>query len=635
MAENDVLSLNLFYDEWCKNRLRDGKAPRDIQPFEYFIGEQFLKRHSLNDDELLSGLVGTHDDGGIDAFYFFINKVVADDTTVVDRRSVNDIDVILMQIRESSGFSPTSLEKMDRFTDDLLDLSRESKNYRYNYHSRLQGLMSVFKSKMSAMSQRSMRIEHYFVTRCDEAPNDNCERAAKTIRDTVLRHFPEAEVPPFNFAGPQRIYDETAIRKPTKKIITLPHSIQTPEGWVGIVPLRNYYEFLTDEKSPDSLNETIFDDNVRGYYQNTPVNRAITTTLENPENQPEFWLLNNGITVLTPKIGLKSGSLELQDPQIVNGLQTSRRIFEYFKNGNHVPNDQRRIVIRIIENDNEEVRDQVIRATNNQNKMAAEALISTSRLHKQLDQYFADNHLFYDRRKGHYKDQGEDASKIISIITLIQAVVTIILKKPHDARGRPRDYVTDDAKRSQVFGPDDYDKSAKGLFRKKPLDLQVYLRCVQILRRVDAFIANLKLEAIEQRNVRFYLIRYAACSLTGNAYSPPGFMKDKYVDDLSDEELSKGLDIVRTVYMRHGGDDDAAKGKLMNADFDRVLITKFSPPHKQEGRRMSVTSQEYERFEASMKQVLSVSKAEILRRESEYQKQAAVNPNKRGPKRKN
>jgi len=38
------------------------------------------------------------------------------------------------------------------------------------------------------------------------------------------------------------------------------------------------------------------------------------------------------------------------------------------------------------------------------------------------------------------------------------------------------------------------------------------------------------------------------------------------------------------------------------------------------------------RFRQAMKHILSVPREEILRRESEYQKQAAQNPRKRGPK---
>lgn len=38
------------------------------------------------------------------------------------------------------------------------------------------------------------------------------------------------------------------------------------------------------------------------------------------------------------------------------------------------------------------------------------------------------------------------------------------------------------------------------------------------------------------------------------------------------------------------------------------------------------------RFDATMRALLSVPKVELLKREAEYKKRAALNPNKRGPK---
>jgi hypothetical protein len=45
-------------------------------------------------------------------------------------------------------------------------------------------------------------------------------------------------------------------------------------------------------------------------------------------------------------------------------------------------------------------------------------------------------------------------------------------------------------------------------------------------------------------------------------------------------------------------------------------------------------SQEYTTFTKAVEHILSVPKAEILRREAEHKKQADANPRKRGPKRK-
>jgi hypothetical protein len=45
-------------------------------------------------------------------------------------------------------------------------------------------------------------------------------------------------------------------------------------------------------------------------------------------------------------------------------------------------------------------------------------------------------------------------------------------------------------------------------------------------------------------------------------------------------------------------------------------------------------SAEYNTFTSAIERIMAVPKAEILRREAEYKKQADLNPRKRGPKRK-
>jgi hypothetical protein len=41
---------------------------------------------------------------------------------------------------------------------------------------------------------------------------------------------------------------------------------------------------------------------------------------------------------------------------------------------------------------------------------------------------------------------------------------------------------------------------------------------------------------------------------------------------------------------------------------------------------------QFKRFDAAMKKILAVPHAEIIRREEEYKRRSAMNPNRRGPK---
>jgi hypothetical protein len=43
---------------------------------------------------------------------------------------------------------------------------------------------------------------------------------------------------------------------------------------------------------------------------------------------------------------------------------------------------------------------------------------------------------------------------------------------------------------------------------------------------------------------------------------------------------------------------------------------------------------QFERFDATMRKILAVPHSEIVRREAEYKRHSAENPNRRGPKRK-
>jgi hypothetical protein len=152
----------------------------------------------------------------------------------------------------------------------------------------------------------------------------------------------------------------------------------------------------------------------------------------------------------------------------------------------------------------------VIRATNSQNKMPAEALRATDRIHGQIETLFRQYDLYYDRRKGQYKDEGKPIAKIVAVIELLQAMLAIKLMRPDDARARPRDYIKEDDKYAGIFGEDKF-------------DLTIYLKCVLLYRRVESFLISdaLGLDIGHQRNLKFYLAMYVAAAQMKHAYIPP------------------------------------------------------------------------------------------------------------------
>lgn len=505
MSQNDVIALEANLRNWVNSR---GQGLSNVDQFVYYCLEQLLKPFHLNDEEILYGITDAPNDGGVDAIYFLVNRrELVREETALDDTAVSKAHLIIAQVKTSGGFQMTEIEKLVFFTDDLLDLSRQVESVTTRYHPRLIQIMRSFKEKylQLAGSFPEVSVDYYYVTKGDElSPDTKAADSADKVKQKVLEHLNKAQCS-FNFVNLQRLLECVRQRPPRERILVWSESpMQTVNGYVGLAKLADFFDFIRDEHG--DLAEHIFESNVRGFQQNTLVNVQIRQSLRTGK-KADFWLLNNGVTVIatnTQTAGHKR--LALEDPQIVNGLQTAREIFNYFRE-EQPQNEQRQILVKVIQTGDEMVRDAVIKATNSQNAMPAASLRATDPIHHQIEDLFKQYGWFYDRRKGFYKDNGKPIRKIVSVTELVQAVISVLLQRPDDARARPSDYIKDDARYEAVFGKD-------------KIPLGAYLACVLLLRRVEDFLDSLDLEAGAKRNVKFYITAYLACVLT-KALSPP------------------------------------------------------------------------------------------------------------------
>jgi len=436
--------------------------------------------------------------------------------------------------------------------------------------------MRLFKDKYGVIVGEgpSLSVMYYYITKLDVSPNADCEKSIESVKAKVLEHFKDA-TPEFSFINAVCLLQQVRSRplkdKPLKWVS---QPMPTNEGEVGLVKLTDFYTFLQDENG--DLSERIFDSNVRGYWKNTPVNRKIGETLRSP-GAADFWMLNNGITMLAANIH-NDGYLQekVVDPQIVNGLQTSRQVFQYYKAGKDLPQkDERRVLVRIIKTGDKKIRDAVIRATNSQNQMPHEVLRATDDIHWLIETLFEKYGLVYDRRKGHARDEGQPIAKIVSIIDVLQAVLCVILQRPDDARARPRDYFKKDDDYNRVFGEGTY-------------DLNLYYKCTQLMRLADEYLDTLPLELIHRRNLLPYVCMHAACVTIKNGYATPKGVLNLDVQTYS-KTLPESLIKVRKVYERLAekyavdGEpeyDNIAKGPRLLKTLLTDLRRRFNPKKK-------------------------------------------------------
>lgn len=104
--------------------------------------------------------------------------------------------------------------------------------------------------------------------------------------------------------------------------------------------------------------------------------------------------------------------LVIEKPEIVNGLQTSTEIYNYFRrHPDMLETEVRNVLVRVIVPNDDASRDRIILATNNQTNIPKSSLRATDPIHWKIEMYFKGRGLYYDRRKNYYKNLGKKVRK--------------------------------------------------------------------------------------------------------------------------------------------------------------------------------------------------------------------------------
>lgn len=544
MASNDVIIL----DKTIEQRHAD-IAPELDNPtfFELFVAEQILKDYDLSYDELKAGRVGGSGDGGIDALYLFVNgELVQEDTDLSILKKQVAIDLKIIQSKGQAGFTEAALDKLFFVTNDLLNLGANYDQLAKVYNSDLLSAIKSFKETYEALAARfpKLTVSYVYATKGDE-PHPNVARKVDRLRALVLQQFSAAEFG-FEFLGAKHLL-ELARRAPrnshTLKLSENPISSTGAVGFVCLVRLKDFFDFIIDDSK--KLLRGIFESNVRDYQGINEVNEGIQGSLRE-SGKEEFWWLNNGVTVLASKATLSGKSLTIEDPQIVNGLQTSTELYNYFK-GSNTDKDERSLLVRVIVPLAPESRDRIIKATNSQTPMPVASLRATEKIHRDIEEYLRPFGLFYDRRKNYYKNDGKPIEKIISISQMAQSIMALVLQRPDSARARPSSLLKRDEEYTTIFNP------------RYPINL--YLLCPQVMRIVDEVLRSVsELDQKDRNNIRFHVGMMAVALVLGNAILTADSIAALQIGSFTGAIMSEALRMVSRRYNELGKSDQVAKG---------------------------------------------------------------------------
>lgn len=532
MSDNDIIILNSILGQ---DKAQRGGSLSDTEYFEVFAFEQILKNYELSYEEILKGSIDGGDDGGIDGLFVFINDDLLDeDSDLASVRKRNPVfDVFLIQAKTSNSFSETAVEHVTTSVRSLFDLTKDMNVLRSLYNSDLISKAERFRNAYLelALLHPVLKFSFTYITKGDATSiHPKVREHAKTLEQVIEQSFSGAAAK-VTFMGARELLDASRVEKSyTLQLQFLENYLSKGvDNYIVLSSLRGYYKFVTDENG--NLRRHIFESNVRDYQGSVEVNKDIQKTLETNDNL-DFWWLNNGISVLASKASISGKTITLDNVLIVNGLQTTTIIYNYFKDkGTDEEQDEdRSILVRIIVTDDSEARDRIIKATNFQTAVPVASLKATERIQRNIEDYFLHEGWFYDRRKNYYKNIGKPINRIISIPSLAQAVMAIILKEPDNARARPSSLIKSETEYSRVFND--------------ATSANIYLFCARVMKRIEAVIRNRVQDHGLQdgSNLKFHIAMALMAKLTRTRNYTEQNIQSMSLDSITDELIADCFD---------------------------------------------------------------------------------------------
>lgn len=529
--------------------------------FEFFSASQILKNQGLSDDEVDNGIVGKGLDGGCDSIYLFLNNLLITPDVVEHISAPKDsiLEMIIIQSKKTTSFGEDAVMKWKTISGNLLDLSKTTTDFMTRYNADVLESFTMFRDTYTRLitNRVKLKFKFYYATLASEL-HPNVIRQAEELKDTIKGLFPNAVVE-VTFVDSDALFDmynAVIENRVNLKFADIPIS-PNQKNYIALVDLKSYFNFIVNDEG--DVKKSFFDSNVRDYQGKNNVNSSISETLHRADDN-DFWWLNNGVTVLASEATLVNNrELQIVNPEIVNGLQTSMEIYNYFsENREALESEKRSILLRIIVPDNEESRDQIIFATNNQTNIPKATLRVTDPIHLQIEMYFKSRGLFYDRRKNYYKNQGRKPAEIVGVSFLAQCLITMFLKKPDYARARPSTLLNDEKTYNELY--------------EKNNDLEVFYRVALLGKKIQRNVrSGSNYSSAEKSDILYYVLYAVIADVLGKKNITPADIKNLNIDSVTDTLIEDIRNRVYEIYKQHGGNGRVAKSAEFIQYIDNML----------------------------------------------------------------
>lgn len=417
----------------------------DSEAFEKFVNYTELLQHQpdafSSDSELLDTVcIGGGDDGGIDGIAIKINNYLIKTIDEIDeflKKGALEIEIIFIQAKSTKNFDS---QELGAFISGIRAFFDKDSEYPFNEQVSFWRDVCWYLYSEDVMLQwkDAPVIRCYYVTLGEYRNHSQHNDQVRVFKNDMSNYCGKLI---FHFQGAKEFKSiiEQNQNKFTSKLpyietMELPGTNEVGNSCVALCGASDFVSMINTDDG--IIRKTLFNDNVRDFQGDNSINSEIFNTIK---NMPErFVLFNNGVTIICSSFHQGNRLLEIENPQIVNGCQSSYLLFNAAKENIDISSIS--LVVKIISTNNSDLSNEIVKGTNRQNIVMEEAFECTRQFHKNLEQFINDyvadfpEKIYYERRAKQYADNPNIKQyQKFNLHNLTQYYVAAILQHPEKA----------------------------------------------------------------------------------------------------------------------------------------------------------------------------------------------------------
>lgn len=416
------------------------RSVSDSMDFEKFCNYSIIKNCYNGTFEIETISTGSNAQG-IDGIGIIVNGKLVNSTEEIDdliaMNKFIEVSFIFIQAKISNSFHGTDIGNIlfsvkNFFSDTPSILGTPEIKDQYTVAQKILDHFPI-------MTKGKPTLDIYFATNGEWANEASQNAVVNNGKEELkrLNYFSDIEFHPVSSTEVHTMYQKSKEKSNAtftfKDKITLSDIFGVEEAYFGVLPFSEFRNIILSE---NNTIKNIFYDNVRDYLGDNPVNESIEVTLRD-KRFDIFTVLNNGVTIVASELNSSGNNFTITDYQVVNGCQTSHVLFE---NSNLDGIEDINIPIRLISTKDENVKNEITIATNNQTAVKPEQLEALSQYQKTLEEYYStfegESRLYYERRTNQYSsDSSVIKTKVVSIPQQIKTFAAMFLDLPHVVSG--------------------------------------------------------------------------------------------------------------------------------------------------------------------------------------------------------